>query len=135
MSAQTESVAAIAGSGNLGERERVVQVIHEYLRVTDYRDKLAIAKSFHPTAVLNSVTGTGSLKSMTQDEWWERVSRIPPATQVRQSKFTLVEVVGVAAVARVDITDEKGNSSSDLFTLQRTSNGWRIVNKVLSTPL
>ena len=135
MSAQTESVAAIAGSGNHEERERVVQVIHEYLRVTDYRDKRAIAKSFHPMAVLNSVTGTGALRSMSQDEWWERVSRIPPATQVRLSKFTLVEVVGVAAVARVDITDARGHPSTDLFTLQRTSVGWRIVNKVLSIPL
>ena len=41
----------------------------------------------------------------------------------------------MAAVARIDISDARGNTSSDLFTLQKTKDGWRIINKVLSVPL
>ena len=112
-----------------------MQVLRDYLRVTDVRDKAAIQLSFHPSALLNSVTAAGTVRSMTQDEWWERVSRIPADTPARKSSITLVEVANVAAVARIDITDARGNASSDLFTLQKTKDGWRIINKVLSVPL
>jgi Putative lumazine-binding len=130
-----ELPGVVSGSGPAEERTAVVQVLRDYLRVTDARDKAAIQLSFHPSALLNSVTASGIVRSMTQDEWWERVSRIPANTPARKSSITLVEVANVAAVARIDITDARGNASSDLFTLQKTKDGWRIVNKVLSVPL
>ncbi len=130
-----ELPSVVAGSGPAEERAAVVQVLRDYLRVTDARDKAAIQLSFHPSALLNSVTAAGTVRSMTQDEWWERVSRIPANTPARKSSITLVEVANAAAVARIDITDARGNTSSDLFTLQKTKDGWRIVNKVLSVPL
>ena len=131
----TAQTPPVRGSATDEERAEVAAVLQQYLRVTDFRESAAIAKSFHPTAVLNSVTSSGALKSMTQDEWWERVSKIPADTPPRQSTIVMIEVVGVAAVARVDITDARGSSSSDLFTLQKTKDGWRIVNKVLSKPI
>lgn len=127
--------AQAPGAGPEEERAAVAEVLRQYLRVTDFRDRSAIARSFHPAAVLNSASRAGTLKAMTQDEWWDRVSRIPADTPPRQSKVVLIEVVGVAAMARIDITDARGNSSSDLLTLQKTADGWRIVNKVLSVPL
>ena len=133
--AAPESTNVVAGSGPAEERAAVVQVLRDYLRVTDFRDKAAIQLSFHPSALLNSVTTAGTVRSMTQDEWWERVSRIPADTPARKSSITLVEVANVAAVARIDITDARGNTSSDLFTLQKAKGGWRIINKVLSVPL
>jgi len=123
------------GAGAEEERAAVAEVLRQYLRVTDFRDRSAIGKSFHPSAVLNSANGAGALNVMTQDQWWDRVSRIPADTPPRQSKVVLIEVVGIAALARIDITDARGNLSSDLFTLQKTADGWRIVNKVLSVPL
>ena len=133
--AESDSLDKIAGTGPVDERIAVVRVLREYLRVTDYQDREAIGKSFHPTAMLSTVTAGGALKLLTQDEWWERVSRIPKDTPARKSVITLVEVVNAAAVARIDITDAKGNTSTDLFTLLKTAQGWRIINKVLSSPL
>jgi hypothetical protein len=132
---ETDPLDKVAGSGPAAERMAVVKVLQDYLRVTDFRDKGAIGKSFHPTAFLGSVTASGALKLVTQDEWWERVSRIPENTPPRKSAISLIEVVNAAAVARIDITDAKGNVSTDLFTLLKTADGWRIVNKVLSAPL
>ena len=105
------------GSGPPLDREAVTETLRDYLRVTDNRDRSAISRSFHPTALLHSVTATGTLKVMTNDEWWERVSRIPADIPPRKSRIALIEVVGAAAVARVDITDARGNSSSDLLAL------------------
>lgn len=133
--AAPEMPSGLAGSGPTEERAAVVQVLRGYLRVTDVRDKAAIQASFHPTAMLISVTSSGAVKAMTQDEWWERVSRIPSDTPPRKSSITLVEVANAAAIARIDIIDARGNASSDLFTLQKTKDGWRIINKVLSAPL
>jgi hypothetical protein len=135
IAAEADPLAKVAGAGPVDERTAVVKVLQDYLRVTDFHDRAAIEKSFHPTALLGSVTASGALKAMTQDEWWDRVSRIPANTPPRQSAITLVEVVNAAAVARIDITDAKGNTSTDLFTLLKVADGWRIVNKVLSTPL
>ncbi len=135
MGGEMDSPDKIAGTGPADERAAVVKVLHDYLRVTDNRDREAIAKSFHPTAFLESVTAGGALKLMTQDEWWERVSRIPANTPPRRSVVSLVEVVNAAAVARIDITDARGNASTDLFTWLNPADGWRIVNKVVSPPL
>lgn len=135
VSAESDSLEKIAGAGPAAERAAIVKVLQDYLRVTDFRDRDAIEKSFHPTAFLASVTADGALKLVTQDEWWERVSRIPANTPPRRSVITLIEAVDAAAVARVDITDARGNASTDLFTLLKTAEGWRIVNKVLSSPL
>ena len=135
VTAETSLPDKISGTGPADERIAVVRVLREYLRVTDFQDREAIGKSFHPTAVLSSVTASGALKLLTQDEWWERVSRISKDTPPRKSVITLVEVVDAAAVARINITDAKGNTSTDLFTLLKTSQGWRIINKVLSSPL
>lgn len=128
-------VADVAGTGPDAERAAVHAVLQQYLRVTDARDAAARGRALHPAALLASVTAGGALRLMTQDEWWERVARIPEGTPPRRSTVTLIDVAGLAAVARVDITDAQGRSSSDLFTLQKTQAGWRIVSKVLSVPL
>lgn len=83
----------------------------------------------------SSVSREGTLRAMTQDEWWSRVSRIPANTPPRRSLIVLVDVASAAALARIDVTDARGNSSTDLFTLQKTQDGWHIVSKVLSIPV
>jgi hypothetical protein len=133
--AHANALENIAGAGPPEERSAVIETLETYLRVTDFKDQKAIAKAFHPTAVLSSVSDSGELRAMTQDEWWERISRIPDATPRRESRIRLIEVVNVAAVARIDIRDSRGQQSTDLFTLQKTKDGWKIVNKVLSEPL
>lgn len=133
--AQGVALADIGGGGPEGERAAVVQVLQQYLRVTDAKDAQAIGRALHGSALLSSVSASGALRLMSQDEWWDRVARIPDGTPSRRSQLRLVDVVGFAAVARIDISDAQGRSSSDLFTLLKTQAGWRIVNKVLSVPL
>lgn len=133
--AQSVALADIGGGGPEADREAVAQVLQQYLRVTDAKDPQAIGRALHGSALLASVTPGGALKLMTQDEWWDRVARIPDGTPARRSQLRLVDVVGVAAVARIDISDAQGRSSSDLFTLLKTQAGWRVVSKVLSVPL
>lgn len=125
----------VPGSGPAEERRAVLQTLNDYLRVTDLREKAAVSRALHPTAPLSSVTPGGAVRHMTQDEWWERVSRIPEGTPPRKSELRLLDVAGVAAQVRIDITDARGQTSTDLLTLLKTRDGWRIMGKVLSVPL
>lgn len=133
--AQTALDDTVLGGGPQDERQAVLQTLNDYLRVTDHKDRPAIGRALHPTAPLSSVTSAGAVRHMTQDEWWDRISRIPDGTPARKSVLRLLDVAGVSAVARIDITDPRGNSSTDLMTLLKTREGWRIVGKVLSVPL
>ena len=135
-SAVAEDLSSILGTGPEAERLAVLEVLHVYLTVTDEKKQSAIARSFHPTAFLMSVSGKGALRSLTQDYWWERVSQIPDDTPPRRSRVLLIDVSGHAAIARIDITNGgNGTTSTDFFNLQKTAAGWRIVNKTLSEPL
>jgi hypothetical protein len=111
------------------EKENILKVISQYLRVTDYKDSSAIAKSFHPNAKLMSVTGKGELKEMTQAEWWARLSRISNPV-VRKSKVTVLDISGITASVKIEF-----EASTDIITLLKFDSGWRIVNKTLSVAL
>ncbi len=131
-----QDLTAIAGSGPEQEREAVVATLDAYLDVVDKKRKSAIREAFHPIGVLMSVSQAGGLRVLTQDDWWERVARIPENAPARESSIILIDVSGHAAVARIDITNgATGRTTTDYFNLQKTNDGWRIVNKTLSEPL
>ncbi len=134
--ATANDLADIMGSGPESDRIAVLQTLNTYLLVTDEKDHSAIKESFHPTALLMSVSSKGALRSLTQDFWWERVSQIPEDQPSRTSRVLIIDVSGHAAIARIDITNGgDGTTSTDYFNLQKTSVGWRIVNKTLSQPI
>ena len=136
LSIEAKSLKSISGSGPELDRIEVLSVLKVYLTVTDNKNRSAIKQSFHPTAFLMSVNKKGSLISLTQDLWWERVSKIPDDQPERKSEIVLIDVSGHAAVARIDITNGVTNTiSTDYLNLQKLSSGWRIVNKTLSVPL
>ena len=110
------------------EKEAVRKVVQDYLAVTDRKDYAAMKRAFHPSAKLMSVSRAG-LREMSQEEWWGRISSIPGQV-VRSSQIPLIDVRGVAAVARVDF-----EKSSDYVSLLKINGEWKIVNKTLSTAL
>lgn len=131
-----QDLAGIAGGGPEEERRAVLRTLEIYLTVTDEKDASAIARSFHPTAFLMSVSRDGALRALTQDFWWERVSQIPDDQPPRISEVLIIDVSGHAAIARIDIANGvNGSVSTDYLNLQKTGAGWRIVNKTLSNPI
>jgi hypothetical protein len=123
---------AIGGAGPAGDRAEVEKVLRAYLRVMDEQSEASIAQSFHPAAFLMSAKGNGELNAMTQATWWERISRPGLGRVDRTSTIRYIDVEGAAAMARVDVA-RGGSTSTDFFTLLRLKEGWRIVNKVVSS--
>lgn len=135
-SAADGDLSGIDGNGAPAERLAVREALLQYLRVVDERDKAAVTRAFHPTGLLMSVSHQGALRFVTLDEWWERVSAIPGDTPERRSVIRLIDVSGLAAVARIDVTSgQTGDTTTDYFNLQKVDEGWRIVNKTLSAPI
>ena len=131
--AETKVVGdVIGGTGPAEDRAAIEAVLRTYLRVMDEQSEASIAQSFHPAALLMSVKGSGELNPMTQSAWWERISRPGVGRVGRTSTIRHIDVVGAAAMARVDVA-RGGSSSTDFFTLLRLKEGWRIVNKVVSS--
>lgn len=129
-------LVGIMGNGPEEDRLAILETLKIYLTVTDDQNQAAIEKSFHPVAVLMSVSGNGALRTLTQDFWWERVSKISADTPDRISVFKIIDVSGHAAIARIDITNVvRGTTSTDYLNLQKVADGWRIVNKTLSSPI
>ena len=132
--AQVQAAREIAGAGPEEDRRAIAAVLREYLRVTDEQNQDSIAASFHPSATLMSATRAGGLNMMTQSDWWSRISRPRPQPISRKSTIRYIDVAGIAAIARVDVANA-ASVSTDYFTLLRLREGWRISNKVLSSPL
>jgi hypothetical protein len=132
--ARAQSLNEIVGGGAAEDRSAVFSVLQDYLQVTDKQDETSIAKAFDPVALLMSITAGGEVVAMSQAAWWGRVSRVPAGRIHRTAVVRLIDVMGKAAIARVDVTTA-GSTSTDYFNLLLTRNGWRIVNKTLSVPL
>lgn len=117
------------------DRAAIEKALRDYVAVVDEREPAAAKRAFHPTAPLASVSRGGALTLMTQDQWLERVSRIPADAAKRKADIVMIDQQGVAAVARVDITAPDGAKSTDYFALLKTADGWKITHKLLSVPL
>ena len=122
----------IGGAGPARDRAAIEGVLHSYLAVMDEQNEENIAKSFHPAAFLMSVQSSGELNAMTQASWWQRISRPGAGRMDRTSTIRHIDVEGHAAMARIDVA-RGGSSTTDFFTLLRFPEGWRIVNKVVSS--
>lgn len=131
---RAQELPQIAGAGAEADRAAVLATLRTYLRVTDDLDQAAVAAAFHPEAHLVALTKAGSVGSMTQEVWWERVSQIPPGAAKRQSAVKYIDVEGNAAIARIDFTTPT-TRTTDYLSLLKTRAGWRIVNKILATPI
>jgi hypothetical protein len=110
------------------DKEAIKRVVQQYLDVTDKKDFDSIKKAFHPDAKLLSVGKIG-LNQMTQEEWWQRISRIPGKVE-RTSNIVMIDVTGLAAVVKIDF-----GRSTDYLSLLKVNDEWKIVNKILSTKL
>jgi hypothetical protein len=107
------------------DHEAITELIAAYVSVTDEKNHDAIARAFHDTATLLSVS-QGRLRQMSQDEWWSRVSTLSGNPR-RAYTVPLLDIVGLAAVARVDFA-----TSSDYLILLKLDGTWKIVQKTLS---
>ena len=99
-------------------------------------DPALMRTGFHPDFRMFTLRD-GVLAMVTLDEWAARIEkgaaeRKGPPPQVRH-EFSLVDVTGNAAVAKVELHRDGKHVFSDYLSLYRFPDGWKIVAKTFHT--
>ena len=98
------------------------------------RDSEKIRSGFHEEFVM-LINADEGLRKLTRNQWIARIEdgnrKNPDRPQPKiDHEFSLVDVSGDAAVARVELHRDGKHTFTDYLSLYRTSDGWRIVGKI-----
>lgn len=98
------------------------------------RDPEKIRSGFHREFVMFINTDEGILK-LTRDQWIARIEdgnrKNPDQKRPKvDHEFSLVDVAGDAAVARVELHRDGKHTFTDYLSLYRFDDGWRIIGKI-----
>ena len=94
------------------------------------RDTVAVRNGFHPNFVM-FVFDDGEIINATLDMWLDRMNMDGTKnTKTIEHEFTLVDVTGNSAIARMEIHEDSKHKYTDYFSLYRFDDGWKIVGKI-----
>jgi hypothetical protein len=99
-------------------------------------DPALMRQGFHPDFRM-LVLKDGVMTAVALDEWAARIEkgareRKGAAPQIRH-EFTLVDVTGKAAVARVELFRDGKHVFTDYLSLYQFADGWKIVAKIFQS--
>ena len=118
-------------SGSLDERA-IRKVLRENYVEGMYikRDPDVLRAGLASTLVMQ-VFWDGKLSTSTVSQWFERMklNRVPTKKKI-ESKIKVLDITGVAAVARVDLYVDSKHKYTDFFGLYKTEEGWKMVTKM-----
>ncbi len=100
------------------------------------RDLGAIKKGFHPEFTM-MIKSEKNLKKVAISDWMKKIEawkqKEPTITTKTKHKFTMVNVAGNAAVARIEIMKDGKHVYTDFMSLYKFDDGWKIVNKIFQS--
>jgi hypothetical protein len=127
--------AGAAAADEAADREAVKAVVRSaYVDGVHAKGDPALMRAgFHPDFRM-LVLREGVMSAVTLDDWAARIEKgarertePPPAVS---HEFTLVDVAGNAAVARVELSRGGRHVFTDYLSLYRFADGWKIVGKI-----
>ncbi len=98
------------------------------------RDVAAVRGGFDPAFIMFRLE-KGAVAPMTIDEWVAGIEKSKkenpgPLPKKTTHEFSMVDVTGDAAVARVEIYKDGKHVFTDYMSLYKLADGWKIVGKV-----
>jgi ketosteroid isomerase-like protein len=138
LAASALALVAVSARGDDADRDAVKAVVRSaYVEGVHVKlDPARMRAGFHPDFRM-FVLRDGVLATVTLEEWISRLEtgareRKGPPAEVRH-EFTLVDVTGNAAVARVELHRDGRHVFTDYISLYRFPEGWKIVGKIFHT--
>ena len=117
-------VMAAETAGDADERAAIADVIDIYIDGGRKGSGEIMKQAFHEGANIYSAGGGGPIQRL-----FDLVDSKPPANEIPYTVANL-DIAGDIAMARVEIDDWAGTVYTDMFTLLKTDQGWKIVSKV-----
>jgi len=114
------------------DEEAVREVLQKHYVEGMYikRDPELLRAGLAPTFVMQ-VYWDGELSTRNVSQWFEKMKLDGvPTTHNIESKIEVLDITGVAAVARVDIHRDAEHIYTDYFGLYKTEAGWKMVTKM-----
>jgi hypothetical protein len=99
-------------------------------------DTKSMRAGFHPVFKIHGVGNDGKLSTFPIDEWIAGIEKrkaapdFDPKDEKWEHRFTLVDVTGVAAVAKVELFRNSRHVFTDYLSLLKLHDGWKITDKV-----
>lgn len=122
------------------DKESIQQMIEKaYIQgIHGNQDEQLVRSGFHDDFSM-LVLGDNAIDKVTVDEWLARVDgmkRQNPEMWMAETRYSvdLVDVSGVAAVAKLQVFKGEVHFSTDYMLLYRFDQGWRIVSKIFAIP-
>ena len=125
-------VVAVQTSGTSDDEKAIRHVLqHNYVEgMYVKRDPDLLRAGLAETFVMQ-VYWDGKLRRSTISEWFERMKlNGKPSKHHTESKIKVLDITGVAAVARVDLFRDSKHTFTDYFGLYKTEDGWKMVTKM-----
>lgn len=114
----------VAGESGADERATISKTIDIYIDGGRKGSSEVMREAFHDGATIYTATAGGPIQLL-----YDLVDSKPPANDIPYSIANL-DVAGNIAMARVEIDDWAGTRYSDMFTLVKAGDDWKIVSKV-----
>lgn len=122
------ALAPVLGSGAMAgedaERAAIAATVDQYIEGGRKGSGEVMRQAFHQGANIYSVAGGGPIQLL-----FDLVDSKPPAGEIQYS-IVAVDVAKNIATARVEIDNWAGTKYTDMFTMLKTEDGWKIVSKV-----
>jgi hypothetical protein len=99
-------------------------------------DTKSMREGFHSVFKIHGVGDDGKLSTYPIDEWIAGIEKrkaapdFDPKDQKWEHRFTLIDVTGVAAVAKIELFKNKKHVFTDYLSLLKLGDGWKITDKV-----
>lgn len=118
------ALAPAASAGEDAERIAIAATVDQYIEGGRKGSGEVMRQAFHHGANIYSASGGGPIQLL-----FDLVDSKPPAGEIPYS-VAGVDVAENIATARVEIDNWAGTKYTDMFTLLKTDEGWKIVSKV-----
>ncbi len=104
---------------------------HSYVEGMYIKRDPELLRSGLASTFVMQVFWDGELSRSTVSEWFARMKlNGKPTAKKIESKIKVLDVTGVAAVARVDLYVNSKHKYTDYFGLYKTDEGWKMVTKM-----
>lgn len=122
------SSGVVHGPTKVDDYDAITKTLQHYIDGARSGRGAEMKPAFHQDATLFGFVGPNLFAGPIQGlfEWTDQNG---PAREI-QSRIASIDSCGTIAVARVETDDWSGHRFTDLFTLLKLNDGWKVMNKV-----
>lgn len=113
---------------DISDYEAIRHALNLYLDACAKGNSSIMKSAFHPDSLMCWVE-EGQLQVVPIQTLYDIIDSLPASPHSPQQSITSIIIEQDIAQARIETDMEEGHRYSDMFTLAKTSQGWKIISK------